>query len=67
MTLRKSQHNVVSPIPGTGDWLIANPLSGNADRLSAKEYAAYREEEYGDVEEWRERGYLVEAAAEAGK
>lgn len=64
MALTPSRHNLLAPVaPGRG-WVLANPLSGNADLLSEEEAAAWRRGDPVDRETLAQRGYLVEATEE---
>lgn len=58
--MKPSKHNILAQLPDEETWLIANPLSGCADLLTADEAAAYAEGRFPDQAEWQRRGYLVD-------
>jgi uncharacterized protein len=55
-----SKHNFLVKLPRDGQWLIANPLYGSADLLTAAEAEEYAIQHFSDVSAWRDRGYLVD-------
>ncbi|MCE1190253.1 MAG: radical SAM protein [Ignavibacteria bacterium] len=59
-----SKHNIVSKIEGTEDYYIVNLLSGNADILSAQKAEEIFSGNFSDIDEYIEKGYIVEQAAE---
>ncbi len=62
MTL--SKHNIISRIADSGEYFIVNLLSGNADILPAEKAREIFAARFTDVEEYVEKGYLVDEAAE---
>ncbi len=58
--LEPSRHNIVGPVPGSPSWFIVNPLSRQADILSAEEAEALRSGTIADATAWAGKGYLVE-------
>ena len=64
---RPSRHNVLAPTPGGDRWVILNPLSGNADLLSAEEAQQIRDGTYPDPQQLEARGYWVDPEVEASR
>jgi uncharacterized protein len=62
--MKKSDHNLIVPIPGRSQHLIANPLFGTADLLDEQEAAEYENGEFQNPDKWKERGYLVDPEEE---
>jgi len=60
-----SGHNITGPIRGSTAWYVVNPLSGNADVLTADEAALLRDGLPDPDGAFVERGYLVDPADEA--
>lgn len=58
--MKYSRFNIVSKITGTNGYFIVNPLSGNADVLSKKEFEDYHHNRLLNNPEWIAKGYIVE-------
>lgn len=54
-----SKYNIFSRIRNSENYFILNPLSGNADILDPHKAREIREENYRDIDEYVEKGYLV--------
>jgi len=59
-----SKHNIYGRIKGSDDYYIINPLSKQADILDAEKAKELETGKFTDVEEFIEKGYLVEPAEE---
>ena len=59
-----SKHNIFSKIKDSKDYFIVNPLSGNADILSAEKAQEILDGNYSDIDEYTEKGYLIEETEE---
>ncbi|MBI9107316.1 MAG: radical SAM protein [Spirochaetales bacterium] len=64
MELKLSKHNIISKIEDSDDFFIVNPLSRNADIISAEAADAIKDGRYPDENELTEKGYLVDPAEE---
>jgi uncharacterized protein len=62
--LQFSPHNIFSRVPGSDEYYLVNPLSGNADILSAEKAQEILEKRYTDVDEYASKGYLADPAEE---
>lgn len=62
--MQYSAHNIFSQIKDSTDYYLINLLSGNADVLDAHEAQQYQNGLRMDSDEYIEKGYVVEAAAE---
>lgn len=65
MPLVPSRHNIIAKLPDSNDHVIANPLSGCADRLDAAEASAFIAGNGVDEQAALTRGYVVESDEEA--
>jgi uncharacterized protein len=59
-----SKHNIFSKIAGSENYFIVNPLSGNADILDPREAQAFKEMKSENLDEFIEKGYLVDPQEE---
>jgi uncharacterized protein len=59
-----SRHNIVSRIADSDEYYIVNLLSGNADILSKDKGEEILQRRYTDVDEYVNKGYLVDEAEE---
>ncbi len=59
-----SRHNIISGITGSDKYFIINILSGNADIIDKETYIQFMGGEIPDMEEWKQKGYLVDPAEE---
>lgn len=59
-----SKHNIFSKISNSDNYFIVNPLSGNADILSAAKAEEIKKGTYTDIDEYVEKGYLIDEAEE---
>ena len=59
-----SSHNILSPIPDSDKFVLANLLSGNADIISAQKAEEIESQRYTDIDEYAAKGYLVDPDAE---
>jgi len=64
MEQQLSKHNIISAVEGSEDFFIINPLSRNADIISAEAAEAIKQGRYPDENELMEKGYLVDPDAE---
>ena len=55
-----SKHNIFSKIVDSNNYFIVNPLSGNADILTAEKAEEIKNGKFSDTDEYVEKGYLVE-------
>jgi len=62
-----SKHNIFSKITDSDNYYIVNPLSGNADILTAEKAEEIKNGKYTDQEEYIDKGYLVDEAEEQRK
>jgi uncharacterized protein len=60
-----SKHNIFSRIADSDNYFIVNPLSGQADILEPHEADAFQKKDIEYLEEFQEKGYLVDPKAEA--
>lgn len=60
----RSKHGIAAPIRNSNNYYILNPLSGNADIISADEYKAYEQDEPQEQSPFFERGYWTNASEE---
>ncbi|MBI9034544.1 MAG: radical SAM protein [Bacteroidales bacterium] len=59
-----SKHNIFSKITDSDSYYIVNPLSGQADILSAQEAKMFIEKRIINVQEYADKGYLVDPKEE---
>jgi len=59
-----SKHNIFSKISNSDNYYLVNPLSGNADIISADKAEEIKNKNYTDIEEYKEKGYLIEKTEE---
>ncbi|HEY9855889.1 MAG TPA: radical SAM protein, partial [Stenomitos sp.] len=59
-TLTPSRHNIIGPVHRSDSWFIVNPLSREADLLSAEEAGQISLGTVADPDEWVAKGYLVD-------
>ncbi len=59
-----SKHNIFSKIASSDQYFIVNPLSGQADILNPEEAQRYIDKKIEDVEQYVEKGYLVDPEEE---
>ncbi len=59
-----SKHNILSPVPGTDRWIIANLLSGEADLLESEVAEKIARGCIPDAEALSKKGYLVDPEEE---
>jgi uncharacterized protein len=59
-----SKHNIFSKITDSDNYFIVNPLSGNADILTSEKAEEIKKGEYSDIEEYVEKGYLIDETEE---
>jgi len=59
-----SKHNIFSKITDSENYFILNPLSGQADILSPDKAMEILQKKYTDIDEYAEKGYLVDEAEE---
>jgi uncharacterized protein len=59
-----SKHNIVGRLKNSDEWFIVNPLSRQADILTAEKAAELESGNLSDIEEFREKGYLVDPEEE---
>jgi uncharacterized protein len=65
MHLQPSKHNIISPVEGTGEHIILNLLSDNADIISDTEVSLLQGGKFNDLhEDFINKGYLVNPAQE---
>jgi uncharacterized protein len=65
MHLQPSKHNIISPVEGTGEYIILNLLSGNADMITDDELFSFQNGKLNDLrEEYIKKGYLVNPVEE---
>lgn len=62
--MQPSRHNILSQIPGTDTWCLANLLSGEADLLESHEAEAFQRGAPLDPGQFAAKGYLVEPEEE---
>ncbi len=62
--MKLSKHNIISRITDSDEYFIVNVLSGNADILSAEKAREISAGRFTDVDEYVEKGYLVDETAE---
>lgn len=55
-----SKHNIFSKISDSENYYLINPLSGNADIITAEKAEEIKKGTYTDVEEYKEKGYLID-------
>lgn len=55
-----SKHNIFSKISESDNYFLVNPLSGNADIISAEKAEEIKNGTYTDIEEYKEKGYLID-------
>jgi len=60
-----SKYNIFSRLRDSNDYFIVNLLSGNADIISPEKAEEIKSENYTEIEEYIEKGYLVNEAEEA--
>lgn len=63
--MQPSKHNILTPVHGSSQWLIANVLSGQADLLDADTAAAFQKGTPADPSAFAAKGYLVDPDDEA--
>ncbi len=59
-----SRYNIFSKIRDSSNYFLVNTLSGNADIVSPKKAREILEGTYTDVEEYAEKGYLIDEERE---
>lgn len=59
-----SKHNIFSKINESDNYFLVNPLSGNADILTAEKAEEIKNGTYSDVKEYQEKGYLIDKQEE---
>ena len=59
-----SNHNILSRIPDSDKYILANLLTGNADIISAQKAEEIESQQYTDIDEHTAKGYLVDPDAE---
>ncbi len=62
--MRLSTHNIVSEIPDTDRYVIANLLSGHADVITSKELQALQQSGDQPLPQFVEKGYVVDPEEE---
>jgi len=65
MTKQFSKYNLMGKLADSDNYFLINPLSGNADILSPEKAREIDESRFTDVEEYEEKGYLVDPREEA--
>ncbi len=60
-----SKHNIMARLEGSRHYLIVNPLSRNADLLTARTAEAALAGRFPDPEQWLAKGYLVDPEEES--
>jgi uncharacterized protein len=63
--LKLSKYNIFSKLKESDDYFIVNILSGNADILTAEKAQEIKDARYSDMEEYIQKGYLVDEKEEA--
>jgi uncharacterized protein len=63
--MQPSKHNILTPVPGSDRWLLANLLSGQADLLGRDDAERFQRGEAPNRDELVAKGYLVDPADEA--
>jgi uncharacterized protein len=63
--LKLSKYNVFSKLKDSPDYFILNLLSGNADILSPEKAKEIRTGQFTDIDEYIEKGYLVDETEES--
>jgi uncharacterized protein len=64
--MKFSKYNIFSKIRDSENYFILNALSGNADILTPLKAEEIRHERYTDIDEYMEKGYLVDEGEEQG-
>ena len=59
-----SKHNIFSKISESDNYYLVNPLSGNADIITADKAEEIQKGTYTDIEEYKEKGYLIDESEE---
>ncbi|MBF0238754.1 MAG: radical SAM protein [SAR324 cluster bacterium] len=62
-----SHHNIFSQIKDSDQFFLVNLLSGNADILTAQKAREIQEGKYSDIDEYIEKGYLVDEKEEESR
>ncbi len=65
MEKQLSKYNLIGKLADSDNYFLINPLSGNADILSPEKAREIDEGRFTDVEEYEEKGYLVDPSEEA--
>ncbi len=64
MNMEFSKHNIFSKVANSDNFFIVNPLSGQADILDPHEAEAYKNKSPEYLDEFIEKGYIVDPKAE---
>ncbi len=62
--MQQSKHNIIGKLKDSNDFFIVNPLSKQADIITAEKAKEFELGTYTDIEELVEKGYLVEPEEE---